>query len=332
MKRNKTGFTIVELLIVIVVIGILAAITLIAFNGVQNRAKTASLQSDLTNAENTIEAYRFNGLNPSEAYPADQATANLKASGSNTLQYSVIPSPNYYCLTDTNDVGSYYISSLNKIPQTGVCPPINGLVGWWPLNGDTNDYSGNGQTGSQTNITPTVGEDGNKTGAYLFNGTSSEIAIPNTAALSPTTAVTVSAWVYMPTLPGTGNAGIVTKDISGSIANPPYDLQYLPSYQTMITSSSNSSIPSLNVSATAATWQLVTGTFDGSLVNLYLNNALKDSRAGPGNIGATTGALRIGQQKSGMNRWFSGSIDDVRVYNRALSLAEIGQLYAAGAQ
>jgi len=49
-KSNKQGFTIVELLIVIVVIGILAAITIVAYNGIQNRSKTAAAQS----AANTV--------------------------------------------------------------------------------------------------------------------------------------------------------------------------------------------------------------------------------------------------------------------------------------
>jgi len=46
-QKNSTGFTIVELLIVIVVIGILAAITIVSFNGVQNRANDTAVQSDI---------------------------------------------------------------------------------------------------------------------------------------------------------------------------------------------------------------------------------------------------------------------------------------------
>ena len=47
--RRPDGFTIVELLIVIVVIAILAAITIVAFNGIQDRARNSSIQTDLTN-------------------------------------------------------------------------------------------------------------------------------------------------------------------------------------------------------------------------------------------------------------------------------------------
>ena len=79
IKTNQKGFTIVELLIVIVVIGILAAITIVAFNGIQNRGKAASAQS-LANsivkkaeAHNTIES----------AYPA--AKTNFSATSESTL-------------------------------------------------------------------------------------------------------------------------------------------------------------------------------------------------------------------------------------------------------
>lgn len=66
--KQKSGFTIVELLIVIVVIGILAAITIVAFNGVQNRANDAAVQSDLRSAGMKVNEYiALNGQTPTVA-------------------------------------------------------------------------------------------------------------------------------------------------------------------------------------------------------------------------------------------------------------------------
>jgi len=63
MKTQK-GFTIVELLIVIVVIGILASITVVAFNGVQSRAKNAKKQSEMGQMAKAVQLYRFSGGTP----------------------------------------------------------------------------------------------------------------------------------------------------------------------------------------------------------------------------------------------------------------------------
>jgi prepilin-type N-terminal cleavage/methylation domain-containing protein len=66
MKRPTNGFTIVELLIVIVVIGILAAITIVAYNGIQDRSSDARRQSDMRNVQGIVEKYAAdNGAYPS---------------------------------------------------------------------------------------------------------------------------------------------------------------------------------------------------------------------------------------------------------------------------
>lgn len=79
MDRKQTGFTIVELLIVIVVIGILAAITVVAYNGVQGRAQDTAIQSDLQQIAKKLELYKADY----DVYPAGSTqltTLNLKAS------------------------------------------------------------------------------------------------------------------------------------------------------------------------------------------------------------------------------------------------------------
>lgn len=76
--KSERGFTIVELLIVIVVIGILAAITIVAYNGVQSRARTTEAQANAKEVLNKSEVFAADAGNG--AYPADAAAFKLLAS------------------------------------------------------------------------------------------------------------------------------------------------------------------------------------------------------------------------------------------------------------
>lgn len=120
--KTTKGFTIVELLIVIVVIAILAAITIVSYNGIQRRAVDSTLQSELKTAVTQIKLYQAtNG-----SYPASASLVNngqgLKVSDSNTLTYTH-PSGGYCVQVSTTRAGgiSYYQSNTNETIQTGSC-------------------------------------------------------------------------------------------------------------------------------------------------------------------------------------------------------------------
>ena len=86
LNNKERGFTIVELLIVIVVIGILAAITIVAYNGVQNRAKTSSAQSAAANVVKKAEIYNTDDTTLLPGYPAKLTDLTGAAS---TAMYAV---------------------------------------------------------------------------------------------------------------------------------------------------------------------------------------------------------------------------------------------------
>ena len=127
MKKRAYGFTIVELLIVIVVIAVLAAISIVAYTGIQNRANDTSVRSDLNNIAKKIEIYRAS----TDSYPTNTVAALTQAldgmqvakavygNGLNSNATNII-----YCLsTDRSKFGLAAWSTSGKAFAV-----INGLV------------------------------------------------------------------------------------------------------------------------------------------------------------------------------------------------------------
>jgi len=124
-KYITDGFTIVELLVVIVVIGILAAITIVSYNGISQKANIASLQSDLENASKVLKLDQ--AQNNNEDYPLSLSVANsgkgVPASSGTTYQYQLNNSvtPKTFCITATKSNLSYYANNDSR-PTVGGCP------------------------------------------------------------------------------------------------------------------------------------------------------------------------------------------------------------------
>src|SRR5882724_2948946 len=184
------------------------------------------------------------------------------------------------------------------------------------------DVSGNNNRGTLGGgVTwTTQGKFGN---ALVFNG-ASFVTIPAAASLNLTTAMTLEAWIY-PTTAATNWSTALMREQPGEFV-----------YTLYVGSPSNSPNVFFNTGASSSTergvagpsalpvntWSHLAGTYDGAVVRLYVNGAQVASRAFTGTIGSTTGALRIGGNGV-WGEYFTGRIDEVRIYNRALTPAEI---------
>jgi prepilin-type N-terminal cleavage/methylation domain-containing protein len=120
---KQNGFTIVELLIVVVVIAILAAITIVSYNGIQNKAKESAAQSAASQVAKKIVLWQVDNPNAVPTKLSDVGI-NTSSDSSTTFEYSpVSPQANGgWCATISTTNKSYYITSLNSTPTVGGCP------------------------------------------------------------------------------------------------------------------------------------------------------------------------------------------------------------------
>lgn len=123
-NSSSSAFTIVELLIVIVIIGILAAITIVSYTGITARANQASLQSDLTNNAKKLGLYyalygAYPNLDPSTKCPIAPSTIDdkycLKPSNSAQLDYKAITPYTTYTLSISKSNQSYGITDKETV-------------------------------------------------------------------------------------------------------------------------------------------------------------------------------------------------------------------------
>lgn len=145
IRANQKGFTIVELLIVIVVIGILAAVVIAVFNGIQSNAKVTTLTSDLTNASKQLRLeHANNGKFPAAAELANGGKG-LQGSPNTTYRYSVdnTSNPQSFCLTATDGGKIYSLTEQTTATEGGCVNVALGASAPNPLivDGNTNSSS-----------------------------------------------------------------------------------------------------------------------------------------------------------------------------------------------
>lgn len=135
-QKRQTGFTIVELLIVIVVIGILAAITIVSYNGIQDRAKTSKINADMRSLTQAIDLARNNDSVAMRYITLSAATGSGCWSKPNDTDLSTLPKATDSCWTS-------YAAALDRI-STASGMNVRNLVDPWgrPYYIDENEGEG----------------------------------------------------------------------------------------------------------------------------------------------------------------------------------------------
>lgn len=203
-----------------------------------------------------------------------------------------------------------------------------GLIARYTFDGNANDVSGNSNNGTLVGgVTLTTDRFGAPNRAYSFNGTNSYISVPASASLnSPTTACTQAAWVYLygTSLVGAGFNPLIMKSLTAEngfmyrmVANPDY---IAAAFNDWNLSQGAAQTTPLNQ------WHHVATVFNGSTLRMYYDGVFIGSQPMVMTITADNRPLAIGGDVPGFLEIFNGKIDDVCIYNRALSDADILQL------
>lgn len=324
--KNKNGFTIVELLIVVVVIAILATITIVAYNTIQDRAKSSSVMADLNQASKSLEHSKtINTL-----YPSTVPNSNT----TNSLTYNVSSSGTSYCLEASTGNAVYSVVNSSSTIQQIPCAQ-NGLLGWWNLNDSANDTLGNGNNGTVVDAVPTTGANGRANGAYTFTANSTtriNLPRPKDYTNLNSTGFSISAW--MKTSSGQGQQAVFST--AGSINGVRFGHSNGRPYYLIGNTSYRENLLTSSVLLNDNQWHNLVTVFEnkvnGFVVTSFIDGQQVATEATTVNSVGIGNTALIGAMAGAQSSAFSGSIDDVRIYGRALAANEALSIFTLGAQ
>ncbi len=229
---------------------------------------------------------------------------------------------------------NYFLIFLILISSMKICSAQSGLVGCYPLDNNANDFSGNHYDGTSLNLSPVADRFGTPNSAYHFTGINSSVDLPFTGFLLDT--FTYSVWCKPTSLPGLGHYYSILS-IGGSVADQALLLANdtlngnvgfgAASWDSNIVphDCNSDTLPASNQ------WYHVVMTRMNSLLNLYIDGSLVCStittNITAGYLNVITASIGTRAGTPGQN--FVGDIDDVRIFNRALSLTEIQNMSAS---
>ena len=247
-----------------------------------------------------------------------------------------------YAMVVSNVAGS--ASSSNAVltvnPPPPCTPPPPGLIGWWRGEGDCLDQAGGNNGVLQNGATFASGEIGH---AFAFDGANAYVKIPRAPILDVGNQVTIDLWMKAdPSSPiGSRIAGLVGSDFFGmEISTAPAGVFLFISTDNGAHFPTTADTSGQGAIFPAGEWHHVAGTYDGTNMQFYLDGQpYGNPRLVSGAISPmlSSSFVTLGSEDGRTSspscigtRYFSGLIDEVDIFNRALSASEIAAIYAAG--
>jgi len=232
------------------------------------------------------------------------------------------------CIVDVADVGIMADAWLASDACLPVTAPTASPVGWWKLDGNANDSAGTAHGTAEGTFQWITGHI--DTGAIEFTGDGGRVLVPNAAQLNPTTAVTAMAWVNYSQ----------TTDYEARIVAKGADEGDRETFALQLGDSVGWFVRDANTQRHAADsdeqtrrgeWFYAAGSYDGDKVRCYVNGRLGgEDSVGSFNLLVDANGVGIGNRTDALNRALIGAIDDVRIYNVALSDENVAYIATQG--
>jgi len=195
------------------------------------------------------------------------------------------------------------------------------------IDSSTQNNNGTAKNGATTSVK------GKFSNAGDFDGTDDYLEIPISSSLNITDGITLEAWIKPDTIPSNGR--IVSKRYDATWDSPYiiYDLQIISASNAanmgITVGSTRYTVTSNTDSITAESWHYLVGTYDGETIKIYIDGQYQNQNTAPsGDIAVNNEPLTIGADNNGAGGYFDGLIDNVVIYSRAKSPAEIADGYA----
>ncbi len=298
---KRAGFSLIELIVVVGVIAILAAIVIVAVNPARlfAKARNAERRSDARELFNALADYSGSnqGIFPPVITHVPKVIGTTPAGTYADLAPSLIPS---------------YVSDLPKDPQGGTAADTGYVV----------FQNGLGQV-----VLDSVNAEserimvGGPSYALKFDGVNDQVNYGNPASLQTLTRLSWGAWLK------SYNTGTAQAILSKQSTNR-LEIQNGRALAAFSIGGVQRSVAG-TTTLQSNQWYYVEATYDGITLRLYVNGKLERTLAIAGNINFNTGALLAGVY-NGTTRPFNGEIDALHIYNRALSASEVASFYNNG--
>lgn len=274
----------------------------------------------------------FNGVQANTKAVSGALDATVHPLG---IGYDPIDNANYFngSLDEVQlyDVALSAAQVGNLYTLQSIAPNIqDGLVADYSFSGDGFDATTFGNHADISSATLSTDRFGFGKSALLLNGTSSEVSASNGAQLNSET-TTVSFWVKVNSLPGNGEAFLFSYggwQERFKISLPPHGKPvWTTNHSNGISDMDSGNGNELPVGV----WKHVVMVHDGVSDKIFFDGALVATKAVAGTLNPTTKPLGIGYNAIDGGNWFDGALDDIGIYNYALSDAEIAALYTSQA-